>query len=283
MNSKGNSITVKVNYEILKDYHPLITAYHYILKEKRKISDIENIKDVISFDYMSDDLFAGIKDDLKRLFKAEYNLKNWRKHRDHFLFLTELFMRDEQANHQFKKQRIMQLREVVVKLDELRKMVDGNRGPRTLLINNTVAIDNYLTSAKVVKLLQEELTTLYNHNILDESLPKINDKTIDGVISAIRKPKLKTISSYDKTVGYLAFVLKVYLEEQAGLKGIQNNVFNKVKTIDLSNEQGQFIYSYLRLLNIIKHQKTDPQIVIRRYIEKFTNDIDFHYNAFQNE
>jgi hypothetical protein len=230
---------------------------------------------------MKPEFFRWIEDDLKRLFKTEFNINNWKKHRDHCLFLADLIIRDEYANNDFKKERILELKEIAGNIDQLNKILTSDKGVKTLTING-VSIASIHISNKIVKLLQDELIALYNDHILDKSLPKLTSSNIEEVVKIIRKPKLKPIDAYDKTVGYLSYALKIYLEEHVNMKGSDSLIFNKERTIELSNGQGDFIYKFLRILNIIPHKKTDPHIIIRRYIEKFTNDVDFHGNALQN-
>lgn len=281
MSSSKHIISVEIDFEILKDYHPLLGAWHGFLIKKPNIN-IHKVQDKISYTHMQPSYFKGVEDDLKRLFKVEFELKEWRRHRDHCLFLADLIIRDEYANNDFKKQRILQLKEIVGNIGKLNKILTSSKGVRTLTVNG-INIDSSHISNKAVKVIQDELIALYNEHILDSSLPKMTDNNIAEVVKIIRKPKLKTINAYDKTVGYLSLALKIYLEDQANMKGGDSLIiFKRDKTIELSNEQGTFIYQFLRILNIIPHKKTAPHIIIRRYIEKYTDDIDFHNNAFQN-
>jgi hypothetical protein len=273
MNIVPSIIKVEVDFDILKDYHPLLSVQRSFLLEKGVI-DINKVNDIVTYPYWSQTQVLEIVNKLEHLFRFEHKIPNWKWHRDHFLFITDIFMRDEVVNSEFKKYRRNDLKSILNNIVQLRELQQSKRKPCSILINNTIEVNGYLTASKTVHLIEQELTKLYNENQIDDSLPKITDDNLKELSLVAKQTNPKTATSYDKMIGYLSFVLKTYLEEQTHLKAKDKiNFKNKKITLSLSNGQGVLIYSYLQIFKLITPKSTPPHIRIRRYINVYLKDI----------
>lgn len=270
-------LDVNINFDLIRNCHPLISV-EYIWLNKKNASNLSDYPVKFQLSSLSLVTWNNAERKIDKLFADVFDPKVWRTHKNNLLYIVAFFADNEQTNYNFRHDRENQLKEVARNIYALNDLVVNKKRIKKIVIGKTTLSGDLIIKDSLNAIIQC-LNRIYESNLLEKMPAKLFDNV--GL-----KPELKNVftKKYRRSdsingiyLGYLAYTIKDYLENETTLKNIGKTNY---RTSDdknpsaMSIAQGNFISELFLHLKLMDINGTPGHLTIRKYIKKFLDDLN---------